>query len=132
MSHPPTGVLLIAHGSREPAWAGPFERVRARVAARGVAVALGYLERMQPDMAGAAAELFKAGCRRAVVVPLFLGQGGHVLEDLPRLVAEAEARVPGIDLGLVEAVGELDGVQQAIAEAALAAALRADGIGGAP
>ena len=122
---PATGVLLIAHGSREADWAEPFEHVRARIAGRGIAVALAYLERMQPDMAGAAAQLVAEGCRRAIAASPFLGRGGHVLEDLPRLVAQTEVRVPGLDLGLVEAVGETAAVQDAIAEVAIAAAMRA-------
>ena len=55
-SHPSGrgGILLIAHGSRDAAWAAPFERLRERIALRGGVVELAYLERMTPDFADAA------------------------------------------------------------------------------
>jgi sirohydrochlorin cobaltochelatase len=118
------GVLLVAHGSREAGWAAPFERVRARIAAQGVPVALAYLERMPPDIDGAAAMLAQQGCRFAVVVPLFLGEGGHVREDLPRLVAAAHAAHPQIELTLAPAIGEAAAVQDAIAAESIAALAR--------
>ena len=51
------GVLLFAHGARDPAWAGPFEGVAARLRAQapGLKVALGFLEFMQPSLAEAGA-----------------------------------------------------------------------------
>ena len=87
-------VLLFAHGSRDAAWARPFERLRALIAAQGVAVELAYLERMTPDLAGAAGALAAQGCSAAVVVPVFLGQGSHVREDLPALVEAARREHP--------------------------------------
>ena len=48
--------VLLAHGSRDPAWVAPFDRIAARVReARPDAgdVALAYLEHAQPDLAGA-------------------------------------------------------------------------------
>jgi sirohydrochlorin cobaltochelatase len=116
------GVILFAHGSREAGWAAPFERIRARVAAAGRPVVLAYLERMAPDLVDAAGALASAGCESAVVVPLFLGQGGHVREGLPKLVAAAANAHPTLALTLAEPIGEAASVQEAIAAAALAAA----------
>jgi sirohydrochlorin cobaltochelatase len=114
-SLPPAGVLLIAHGSRDAGWSAPFDALRDMLAARSVVVELAFLERMQPDLAGAAAALVDRGCARAVVVPVFLGQGGHVREELPRLVADAMRRHPGIELALAPPVGENRDVIEAIA-----------------
>lgn len=119
------GVILFAHGSREPGWAAPFERIRARVAAAGRPVVIAYLERMAPDLVEAAGALAAAGCESAVVVPLFLGQGGHVREGLPKLVAAAANAHPTLALTLAEPVGEASVVQDAIAAASVAAAFGA-------
>jgi sirohydrochlorin cobaltochelatase len=119
------GVILFAHGSREPGWAAPFERIRARVVAAGRPVVLAYLERMAPDLVDAAGALAAAGCESAVVVPLFLGQGGHVREGLPKLVAAAANAHPALALTLAEPIGEATAVQEAIAAAAIAAAFGA-------
>ncbi len=113
-------MLLIAHGSRDPAWATPFTSVHARIAAVGIAVELAFLERMTPDLATAAAALAARGCTRASVIPLFLGQGGHVREDLPRLVADAMRRTPALALELALPIGENPKLLDAIAAACIA------------
>jgi sirohydrochlorin cobaltochelatase len=116
---PAAGLVLFAHGSRDSRWAQPFERLRDRVA-RAVpeaqlTVTLAYLELMSPDLPTAAAALCGAGCRAIVVVPVFLGQGGHVRHDLPLLVQSAAARHPECEFRLGNAAGEDDAVLDAIA-----------------
>jgi sirohydrochlorin cobaltochelatase len=49
------------------------------------------------------------------VVPVFLGQGGHVKDDLPRLVDQIARR--GVRLTLEQSIGERPGVIEAIAGA---------------
>ena len=116
-----TGLILFAHGARDPRWADPFVRLRDKVetALPGTPVALAYLELMQPDLAAAAAELIAAGSTALRVVPVFLGQGGHVREDLPVLVREVQAAHPGVEVVLQTAVGEDDAVLDSIAEVAV-------------
>lgn len=98
-----TGLILFAHGARDPRWAEPFERLKRKVeAARpGLPVALAYLEIMQPDLAAAADALIAAGCRSLRIVPVFLGQGGHVREDLPQLADAVRARHPAMAIELL-------------------------------
>jgi sirohydrochlorin cobaltochelatase len=116
-SMPAAGLVLFAHGSRDGRWAEPFERLHARVARAlpDAQVVLAYLELMPPDLPTAAAALCAAGCRAIVVVPVFLGQGGHVRHDLPLLVQSAAARHPECEFRLVGAAGEDDIVLDAIA-----------------
>ena len=77
------GLLLFAHGARDAAWAQPFEEVAARVrgAAPDLEVELAYLEFMAPNVIEAGARLAAAGCAQVMVVPLFLGAGGHVRKE---------------------------------------------------
>ena len=56
------------------------------------------------------------GCQALRVVPIFLGQGGHVRQDLPALVARVEAAHPGVAVTLRTAVGEDERVLDRIAE----------------
>lgn len=116
-----TGLVLMAHGARDPRWREPFERLARKVeAARpSVAVSLAFLELMAPDLAAAADALVARGCTSLRVVPVFLGQGGHVREDLPRLVDAVRARHPGCAIDLRGAVGEDDAVLDAIVASAL-------------
>ncbi len=119
MSH---GLILFAHGARDPRWALPFEAVAARLRATrpGVAVRLAYLEFMAPNLPEAGAELVSIGCTRIEVVPMFLGAGGHVRKDLPALLDRVREAHPGLRVTLHTAVGEIDSVVAAMAEAALA------------
>ena len=116
------GLLLLAHGARDPAWAAPFEAVAQRVRERApaAAVRLAFLELMAPGLAQAADDLAALGCRRVDVVPVFLGVGGHVRRDVPAQVEALRIAHPQITFTLHEAVGETPRVIAAIADAALA------------
>jgi sirohydrochlorin cobaltochelatase len=114
------GVLLFAHGARDPRWADPFEAVAARVRERapGTPVRLAFLEFMAPDIAAAAGELAAAGCTAVQVVPLFLGAGGHVRKDLPLLLERLRAEHAGVRFTLHPAIGETALVIDAMAAVA--------------
>ena len=115
-----TGLILFAHGARDPRWAAPFEAVAAQVRARApdAPVRLAFLEFMTPSLPEAGAELVAAGCRAVAVLPMFLGAGGHVRKDLPLLLDALRASHPGVDFSLHTAVGEQDSVMAAMAEVA--------------
>jgi sirohydrochlorin cobaltochelatase len=117
------GLILFAHGARDPRWAEPLARLRDRVAgaAPGSPVVVAFLEIMEPDLPGAAARLVAAGCDGLCIVPVFLGQGGHVRRDLAALIESLQHRHPGIEIRAVPAVGEDDGVLDALAAYCLTA-----------
>ncbi|MEP7102097.1 MAG: CbiX/SirB N-terminal domain-containing protein [Burkholderiales bacterium] len=115
------GILLFAHGARDPRWAAPFEDVAGRVRERdpSVAVQLAFLEFMTPTLREAGEVLVGAGCTRVDVVPLFLGAGGHVRKDLPALLAQLSIAYPRVQWQLQRAIGEVDTVIEAMALAAV-------------
>ncbi len=104
---PQHALLLFAHGSSDPAWAAPFERIRDTVVKLqpDLPVALAYLERMKPSFAEGVAHLAAAGATEITVAPLFLAPGGHVKSDLPALMAEASTR-HGIAIRAASSLGE--------------------------
>jgi len=125
------GLILFAHGARDPRWAEPLTRLRDRVAGQAPGpVSVAFLDIMQPDLPTAADSLVAAGCRGLCIVPIFLGQGGHVRRDLAALLEAVSARHPGVGIHVVPAVGEDDTVIDALAAYSLAA-LRGE-TGGAP
>ena len=111
------GVVLFAHGSRDPEWSRPLERLAVSVQRRmpAVAVAMAYLEH-GASLDEAVRALAAKGALSVRIVPVFLGQGGHLKEDLPRLCAAASAAYPGVKLVLDKAIGEQPPVTEAIAE----------------
>ena len=120
-------LFLFAHVARAAAWAAPFERLRDLTQARlpGTSVHLAFLELMTPRLPELVQSLLDALPAGAIldvtVVPVFLGQGGHVLRDLPLLVEELRQRHPQLRLKVVEAVGENAAVLAAIADYCVAA-----------
>ena len=116
------GLLLFAHGARDPRWALPFVEVkhRVRTSAPAMPVELAFLEFMTPNLIDAGATLALAGCTTVDVLPLFLGAGGHVRKDLPELMGQLSRLHPGVQWQLRTAIGEVSSVVQAMADAALA------------
>ncbi|QCU54539.1 cobalamin biosynthesis protein CbiX [Burkholderia pseudomallei] len=111
------GIVLFGHGARDARWAGPFERLAAKLrAARGAqaSVVLAFLELMEPSLAAATAALAAQGCDAITVIPVFFGEGGHVRRDLPGLIDACRAAYPGVDIRCATAVGEDDAVLDAI------------------
>lgn len=80
-------LILFAHGARAATWALPFQRLREVTAQQrpDVAVSLAFLELMTPSLPDEVAALAARGVCEITVVPIFLGQGGHLLRDLPKL-----------------------------------------------
>lgn len=117
-------LVLFAHGARAPSWAEPFERLRALTAARmpDTLVRLAYLELMAPQLPALVAELVGAGVDTLTVVPVFLGQGGHVLRDLPVMIGQLRIDHPGLTVKVAGAVGEDPTVMQAMSDYCVAAA----------
>ena len=117
-----TGLILFAHGARDPRWAAPFEAVAARVRELRPAaqVRLAFLELMPPKLSEAAAELVAAGCSHVAVLPLFLGTGSHLRKDLPLLMQQLHEQYPSTHFALHDAVGEHSAMIAAMAGVAAA------------
>ncbi|MDB5883891.1 MAG: cobalamin [Polaromonas sp.] len=105
---PLRGIVLFAHGSRDPLWRLPIEAVAADISARqpGTLVRCAYLEICEPDLSVAADELVAAGATSLRVFPLFLGVGKHAREDLPQLIGQVRLAHPEVPVELLQAAGE--------------------------
>jgi sirohydrochlorin cobaltochelatase len=121
------GLILFAHGARDPRWAEPFEAVAQRVRALRpeLDVRLAFLEFMSPSLPEAGDALAATGCRHVAVQPMFLGTGGHVRKDLPLLLDGLRVRHPGTRFTLQTAIGEIPAVMEAMAQVAASAPDRA-------
>jgi sirohydrochlorin cobaltochelatase len=113
----PRALILFAHGARDPKWATPFERLQQLVEAHlpNVTVGLAFLELMTPSLPELTAQLAKAGCSDVTVVPVFLGQGGHLQKDLPLITDQLKKDHPGLKIKTAGAAGEDAAVLDAIA-----------------
>ena len=122
----PPAIILFAHGARDPQWAQPFRKIQRAIRAKrpGVAVELAFLETMEPPLDKTVAKLVAAGHRRITVAPLFMAQGGHLKQDLPKILDAIRGEHPGAEIALLPAIGDVDAILDAIADWLVVAAAR--------
>jgi sirohydrochlorin ferrochelatase len=93
-------LVLVAHGTRDPAGAATADRLATALAERapGVRVLLAYADVRRPSLADVLTDLDTPeppdSADRVVVVPAFLASGYHVRVDLPEQIERS--RRPGV------------------------------------
>lgn len=101
-------LLLVDHGSRAQEANESLLEVVAIVRSRvgeGIVVGHAHMELAAPTVADAVAELSASGAKEIVVVPYFLAPGRHSRDDIPKLVADAQAAHPHLLFVLAEPLG---------------------------
>ncbi len=100
-------MLIVAHGSRDPRHAATVSALAARVRSLAPAprVAVGFLEFSVPGVGPALDRLRAAGEREVVVLPLLLSSAYHAKTDIPAVLAEQAARLPGMAVRQAEVLG---------------------------
>mgnify|MGYP002623344570 CR=1 FL=1 len=100
-----TGILLIAHGSRQAEANEDLEHVAEQLRGQGHAIVVAsYLELAQPDMMEGGAKCVEQGAQRVIMVPYFLSAGVHVRRDLTQAQQSLSSKYPGVDFHLAEAM----------------------------
>ncbi len=100
-------LVLYLHGSQDPRWRAPFERLLGRLQRKlgRKKVRLAYMEFARPTLQDIATEAVRDRCLRLRLLPLFLAGGAHVAIDLPDQVADAQLRFPGLQVEVLQPVG---------------------------
>ncbi len=103
-----TGVILFAHGSRDPLWRLPIDAVAQRMLEQNpqLKVACAFLELTRPDLPETVEQLMKQGVSQVRIVPMSLGVGRHAREDVPALVKDLVEAYPQMTFELTPPVGE--------------------------
>jgi len=112
-----SAIILFAHGARDPEWAQPFIQIRERVAQQfpSTQVTLAFLELMQPTLVEAVAKFTHNDVEHITLIPLFLARGGHLKQDLPRLITSIEQHHPTVKFHIAPALGEEPEILDSIA-----------------
>jgi sirohydrochlorin cobaltochelatase len=115
-----TGVILFAHGSRDPLWRLPMDAVVQRMQEQqaDVAVSCAFLELTKPDLPETVEAMMKQGIEHLRIVPMFLGVGRHAREDLPLLVKDLVQAYPQMQFELMPPIGEHPAMTQLMADIA--------------
>jgi sirohydrochlorin cobaltochelatase len=93
------GLLLVAHGSKDPAGVAEAKALGEEAARQldGLSVDLGFLELADPPAGPVLDEMVAQGCKQITVQPLMLLPAGHGKNDVPAIVIEARERHPHVD-----------------------------------
>lgn len=116
-------LILFAHGARDPRWAEPLARIQQLIVARvdtSVQIHQAFLELMSPTLPDLVDRLVADHVGVITVMPIFLGQGSHVRNDLPLLIQQLQSGHPSTTFNLATAIGENEQVLTAIANACIA------------
>lgn len=113
--------ILFGHGSRDPAWRIPIDRVATRMLEidANCLVRCAFLELTEPHLNAVSAELVAIGVKHITIVPMFLGVGRHAREDLPLLAIELQKTYPEVVFLLRPSVGEEPSVIELLAKLSL-------------
>jgi len=120
-STPQQGIVLFAHGSRDPLWRLPIEAVSQQIKnmSPSTKVMCAFLELTSPDLPTCVQKMSEQGLAHISVVPMFLGIGKHAREDLPEIMQELKTNYPHIQFDLRRAIGEEPELTLAMAKIAL-------------
>lgn len=100
--------ILFGHGSRDPVWRVPIDRVASRMLEidANCIVRCAFLELTEPDLNTVTGDLIANGIDHITIIPMFLGVGRHAREDLPLLVTALRQAFPAVVFVLKPSVGE--------------------------
>ena len=101
-------LILIAHGSKDPRWRMPFEKLEKalRIDLGGKNVYLSYMEFASPAFQEAVKNAVSNGAEKIKALPLFMAGGAHVDADIPPMVARARQEFPDVKIELLPPIGE--------------------------
>lgn len=82
-----TLLVLLAHGSSDPAWQLPFQKMTASIAANQPhPVKLGFMELCSPSLEDIALDIPDHQPTDIEILPLFFSAGRHLRRDVPEQI----------------------------------------------
>ncbi len=113
-----SAIVLFAHGARDPEWAQPFEKICSHLQRTlpDTSVVMAFLDCMQPTLADAVNQLSEIGICDITLIPMFLARGGHLKQDMPRLLTQIQQQHPELTLHISPAIGEVDAILHSLSD----------------
>lgn len=110
MDMPVKALIILGHGSRRRESNDEIAHLAMQLAPHIEAgypiVTHAFAELARPTLPEAVADVVKQGATGILIIPYFLAEGRHVVEDTPRLVAQAQQENPGIEIKVSSHVGK--------------------------
>ncbi|AQS60072.1 sirohydrochlorin chelatase [Desulforamulus ferrireducens] len=103
------GVILLGHGSRQPAANQEIRLIAEQVKKMGeqtdTIYETGFLQFGEPTLPQAIAELVARGVKNITIVPVLLTVGTHIQFELPKLIQEQQGQYPEVSFRLAPHLG---------------------------
>jgi sirohydrochlorin ferrochelatase len=105
-----TAVLIVAHGSRNPAAEKEFLQIveQLRQTLTYPILQYAWLEMSQPDIVTGLDLCKEQGAEKIVLMPYFLNLGNHVIKDIPAIVEAWQKSNPLIEVMVARHLGISD------------------------
>ena len=102
-----TGILLLAHGSREGDTEKTMHQITENVKAelQNDMVEEAYLQFRDKNLQQGLTGLIKRGADEIIVIPYFLFEGIHIKEDIPAEIKEFEKNNPNVRITMGNTLG---------------------------
>ena len=101
-------LVLIAHGSKNPKWTAPFEKLvndLSREVGEGK-VFLSFMELAAPSLQDVTQKIVASGVTHFRLLPLFLANGNHLDHDLPAQVEAVKRHFSGLEVEMLPPIGQ--------------------------
>lgn len=101
-------LILLVHGSKDPAWLLPFKKLE-HILKEDMGennVRLACMQFVSPTVEETAEEAVKDGFLNLSFLPLFMSAGGHVERDIPLKTKSLKDRWPDLNIEILSPLGE--------------------------
>jgi sirohydrochlorin ferrochelatase len=102
------GILILAHGSKRPETEkilnSLVEKVKSKVEEQLVLPA--YLQFQEQNLEKGIDMLVEKGAKRIVIIPMFIFDGVHVTEDIPKELDDIRIKYPEIEISMGGHIGD--------------------------
>ena len=115
--HNTDAFILIGHGSRLEQTAQEMQDLVADISAQlgDQAMVVGaFMELRRPSLRDQVIKLSENGVQKIKVLPLFIFNGRHMLEDIPAQVHDCEKEFPQLKFSLLSHIGQTDAFKSSI------------------
>ena len=104
------GILILAHGSKRPETEkilnSLIEKVKSKVEEQLVLPA--YLQFQEQNLEKGIDMLVEKGAKKIVIIPMFIFDGVHVTEDIPKELDDIRIKYPEIEISMGRHIGDDD------------------------
>jgi sirohydrochlorin ferrochelatase len=116
-------IIVFSHGSVLCGAEQNLLRIARQMRDRGDAavVEVGFLNYTEPSFATAVARCAAAGASRITIAPYFLIEGKFVVQDLPKVLTDANNAYPAIEFVVAGVIGRHEALADAILDSAASA-----------